>query len=79
MDPIYSELTTIFHEVFDDDTLVLKPELTAADVEGWDSFKQVDILLAVQERFGIRLSSRQIDGLQRVGDLAEVIRRSKGM
>jgi acyl carrier protein len=76
-DAIYSELTDIFHEVFDDDALTLKPQMTAKDVKGWDSFKQVEILIAVQERFGLKLRSREIDGLGCVGDLVEVIKRNR--
>jgi acyl carrier protein len=76
-DTIYSELTSIFHEVFDDESLVLRPQMTAADVTGWDSFKQVEILIAVQERFGLKLRSREIDGLGCVGDLVEVIKRNQ--
>jgi acyl carrier protein len=74
---IYSDLTEIFHEVFDSDSIKLKPELTAQDVEGWDSFKQVEILIAVQERFGLKLHSREIDGLKNVGDLVEAIKRHR--
>jgi len=77
-DAIYSDLTEIFHEVFDNDAITLRPELTARDVDGWDSFKQVEILIAVQERFGLKLHSREIDGLKNVGDLVDVIRRNKG-
>jgi acyl carrier protein len=76
-DAIYSDLAEIFHEVFDNDALVLKPEMTAADVKGWDSFKQVEILIAVQERFGLKLRSREIDGLSCVGDLVDVIKRNQ--
>jgi acyl carrier protein len=78
-DAIYSGLTDIFHEVFDDEGLVLKPQLTAKDVKGWDSFKQVEILIAVQERFGLKLRSREIDGLGCVGDLVDVIRRNQAV
>lgn len=74
---IYSDLTEIFHEVFADETIKLLPSLTANDVEGWDSFKQVEILMAVQERFGFRLRSREIDGLKCVGDLVDAIKRNK--
>jgi acyl carrier protein len=76
-DSIYLALTDVFREIFDDDSLVLRPELAAADVKGWDSFKQVEILLAVQERFGLRFSSREIDGLNCVGDLADLIGRKQ--
>jgi acyl carrier protein len=77
MDEIYTELTDIFREVFDDEMLVLQPQLTASDIKAWDSIKQVEILIAVQERFGLKLSSREIDELACVGDLAEVIRRKR--
>jgi acyl carrier protein len=76
-DAIYLDLTEIFHEVFDDESLVLKPEMTAADVKGWDSFKQVEILIAVPERFGMKLRSSEIDGLGCVGDLVDVIKRNQ--
>jgi acyl carrier protein len=72
---IYESLTKIFRETFDDDDFELRPELKAADVKGWDSFKQVEILIAVQERFGFKLTSREIDGLGCVGDLVSVIER----
>ena len=74
---IYSDLTEIFHEVFDSDSIKLRPELTAQDVDGWDSFKQVEILIAVQERFGLKLHSREIDGLKNVGDLVDTIKRHR--
>jgi len=76
-DAIYSNLTEIFREVLGDDSIVLTSDLTASDVDGWDSFKQVEILIAVQERFGFKLRSREIDGLKCVGDLVDVVKRSK--
>ncbi|HXQ53707.1 MAG TPA: acyl carrier protein [Stellaceae bacterium] len=70
---IYTALTEIFHEVFDDDAIVLKPELTAKDVKGWDSYKMVNIIIAVEERFGIKTRTQEIDKLQRVGDFVKLI------
>jgi acyl carrier protein len=70
---VYEELTRVFHHVFERDDLVLTPELTAEDVPGWNSFKQVEIILEVQERFHIRLTSKDLDHLQNVGDLARAI------
>jgi acyl carrier protein len=77
MDEIYTELTNIFREVFDDEVLVLQPQLTAAEIKAWDSLKQVELLIAVQERFGFKLSSREIDELTCVGDLAKVVQRKR--
>lgn len=70
---IYAALTEIFHEVFMRDDLAIGPTTTADDIEEWDSFKQIKIILAAQERFGIKLRTREIDRLKSVGDLASTI------
>jgi acyl carrier protein len=70
---IYGALTEIFHDVFMRDDLVLAPELSAKDVKGWDSFKQIEIIMATEERFSIQLNTREIDSLQSVGDLVRVV------
>ena len=55
------------------DDMEISPGLSARDVEGWDSFKQIEIMVSVEERFGIKLNTREIDRLKTVGDLAKVI------
>lgn len=72
---IYAALTEIFRDLFLRDDLVLTPELAAKDVRGWDSFKQIEILMACEAHFGIHFTSREIDGLGNVGDLAAVVAR----
>lgn len=75
---IYDGLTAIFHDAFDDPDLLLRPDMTAADIEGWDSVKMVAIIIATESRFGIHLRSREVDGLSTVGDLASVISAKLG-
>ncbi|HTZ71383.1 MAG TPA: acyl carrier protein [Acetobacteraceae bacterium] len=70
---IYADLTEVFNEVFMRDDMHLTPELTARDVQGWDSFKQIEIIVSVEDRFNIKLNTQEIDGLKNVGDLASVI------
>lgn len=70
---IYKVLTEVFQEVFFRDDIELRPELTAADVDSWDSYKQVELLLLTEERLGFKFSSREIDNLTCVGDLVKVI------
>ncbi len=72
---LYEQLTEIFNDVFLREDMKLTPELSARDVEGWDSFKQIEIMVSVEERFGIKLNTREIDGLRNVGDLADVVTR----
>lgn len=70
---IYQSLTRIFQDVFLRDDLTLTPELSAADVEGWDSFKQIEIIIAIEEQYGIKFRTRELDTLTNVGDLVGLI------
>ena len=69
---ILAGLGEIFAEVFGRE-VALSPALTAKDVAGWDSFKQIEIVMAVEERWGMRFSTRELDGLRCVGDLVAVV------
>ena len=70
---IYAALSEVFGDVFLRDDLTLTPGLSAKDVPGWDSFKQIEIVMATEQRFGIKLRTREIDGLKSVGDLADLV------
>ncbi|MET0408532.1 MAG: acyl carrier protein [Hyphomicrobium sp.] len=72
-DEIYEKLTQIFHDVFDDDSIALKPELTAADVEEWDSLNHIRLVLAVEKEFGVKFSAAHVASLKNVGDLVKLI------
>jgi acyl carrier protein len=75
---IYAGLTEVFRDLFGDPTLQLAPETTAADVPGWDSFNHLNIVAGAEERFGVRLGTREVDGLRNVGDLARLILKKRG-
>lgn len=75
---IYAGLTEIFRDAFADESLKLRPEMTAADIAGWDSVKMIGIILATEERFGIKMRSREIDRLNCVGDFVRLVKAKKG-
>ena len=70
---IYAQLTTIFHDLFDDDSIVLNPGLTAADVPEWDSFNHINLIVAIEARFGIKFQTAELESMQTVGHLADLI------
>ena len=70
---VYKELTEIFRDVFRRDDMELTPALTAKDVKGWDSFKQIEIMIAVEERYNVKFRTRELESLQNVGDLARAV------
>jgi acyl carrier protein len=73
LDAIYSKLTRILQDVFDDDELIARPDLTADQVEGWDSFAHLRLIFAVEKAFGVKFAASQIAGFRNVGDLAQMI------
>lgn len=75
---VYRELTEIFHDVFMRDDIVLTPTLTAKQVEGWDSFRQIEIIMASEEKWKIKFNTRELDSLSSVGDLATMIAKKTG-
>ena len=70
---LYRELTDIFRDVFDDDNIVLTPETTAADIEGWDSVAHVNLIVALEARLKVKFKTSEVEGLHNVGQLAGVL------
>ena len=70
---VYAALGEIFRDVFLRDDIALWPDLSAADLDGWDSFKQLEIIMAVESRYGIKFRTRDLDRLKNVGDLVRTI------
>jgi acyl carrier protein len=59
----------IFRMVFDDDTIQIRPDMTANDVDGWDSLSHVNLITTVEARFKIRFTQKELLKQRKVGDL----------
>ena len=70
---IMDSLTEVFRSVFEDDAIILKPEMTANDVQGWDSLSHVVLILAIENRFKIKFNHKELLTLKNVGDLIKSI------
>ena len=72
---IYQKLTKIFHDVFDDDSVVLTSELTANDVKEWDSFNHINLIVAVEQAFKIKFQTAELESMKNVGHLVSLIEK----
>lgn len=70
---IFSDLQAVFSRVLDKDDLALQPELTAQDVEGWDSMSHIQLIIATEDQFGIKFKASEISKLKNVGEFVELI------
>ena len=75
---IIEKLTPIFHDVFSDNTIVLCDDMTASDVENWDSLTHMFMITKVEEVFGIKFKLRELNKLKNVGDLCNTIAEKLG-
>ncbi len=70
---ILAELTIVFKEVFDDDSIQITRATTAADVADWDSLTHIELIVAVEQYFNIQFKSLDLKKLDSVGDLADLV------
>ncbi len=79
MNEIYERLDEVFQDVFDDDTLSVSPETTAADIEDWDSLSHITLIAAVEDEFRMKFSMKEVVEMKNVGEMVNLIaaRRKK--
>ena len=72
---ISEQLTKVFREVFDDDTISLNELSTADQIEGWDSMSHINLIIAIEIAFGIEFTNEEIRSFNNVGDMQRSIER----
>ena len=70
---IFERLNDVFRDVFDDDTISVSEDTTAADIDGWDSLMLITLISAVEDEFDIKFDMKSVVAMKNVGDMADVI------
>lgn len=70
---IEKKLEKIFKTVFNNDSIVLTNELTANDVDGWDSLSHMLLISEVEQEFSIRFKLNDLNKMRNVGDMINII------
>ena len=70
-------IQSVFRDTFDDDTLVLRPEMTADDVEGWDSLMHINLIYSIEQEFKVRFTTAEVTSLKNVGDLITLVEKKQ--
>jgi len=76
-DDVRDRLQTVFRETFDDDSIELADEMTAEDLDDWDSVSHISLVLAVEREFGVTLNAAEIGSLENVGAMIAMLRAKK--
>lgn len=70
---IYDRLTEIFRDFFDDDDIVISDETTSDDIEDWDSLEHINLIVAIEQEFGMKFSMGEVTGMKNVGAMVDII------
>jgi acyl carrier protein len=75
MEEIKEQLQNVFRDVFDNPDIILRGEMTAKDVEGWDSLSHILLVVEVESSFNVTFETAEISELKNVGEFIKLIQR----
>ncbi|MBE5894450.1 MAG: acyl carrier protein [Lachnospiraceae bacterium] len=70
---VLAKVNDIFHEVFDDDSIVVVESTTSEDVEDWDSLMHITLISEVESEFGFKFQMKDVVGMKDVGEMLDII------
>jgi acyl carrier protein len=67
-------LSRIFRDVFDDETINVRDDMTSRDIEGWDSLMHIDLIYGIEKEFTIVFTTGEAGStLKNVGELRALV------
>ena len=67
------EIRPIFIDVLGEKARTITEATTASDVEGWDSFAHITVVVAVEEKYGVSFTTQELGQMTCVGDFIQVL------
>lgn len=70
---IYKQLDEVFQDVFDDESIHVSDSTTADDIEDWDSLEHINLVVAIENKFGIKFNMNEVTSMKNVGEMVDII------
>lgn len=70
---ILEKVRDIFRDVLDNDEIELTADMSADDVEEYDSLSHIQLVVAIEKSFGIKFNSKEITTWTKIGDMVDSI------
>ncbi len=75
---LIDRVTSIFREVFDDDSLILNENMNASDIDEWDSLTHIRLIVSHEIEFGVKFSIMEVGDLENVGEFINLLESKLG-
>lgn len=69
---IFEGLNEVFSDVFDEE-ITVNDSTTADDIEDWDSLEHINLIVAVESKFGIKFNIGEVNKMKNVGEMVDII------
>lgn len=69
----FQRLNKIFREVYDDEELVVVDSTSAKDIDDWDSFEHINLIVAVEDEFSFKIPMQKVVTMKNVGEMVDII------
>lgn len=70
---VFERLNGVFQDVFDDESITVSDITTANDIEDWDSLEHINLIVAVENEFGMKFNMGEVNGMKNVGEMVDII------
>ncbi|MCI2062979.1 MAG: acyl carrier protein [Eubacteriaceae bacterium] len=70
---LFEKLNAVFRDVFDDEEITVNEETTSKDIDGWDSLEHINLIMAIEDEFGISFNIGEVTTMKNVGAMADKI------
>ena len=70
---VTKRLNKIFNDIFIDSEFVFSRNLSASDIDEWDSLTHINLIVAIEKEFGISFTLEELEKQNNVGDTIDMI------
>ncbi len=70
---VFERLNMVFREVFDDESINVNDDTTSDDIDDWDSFEHINLIVAVEDEFAMKIPMGKVSSMKNVGEMVDII------
>ena len=70
---VFERLNEVFRDVFDEEDITVDEGTTAEDIDGWDSLEHINLVVEIENQFGMKFTMGEVHEMKNVGEMVDII------
>jgi acyl carrier protein len=71
----FEQVRSIASDIFSVTPDKITPESSPETIETWDSIQHLNLVLAIEEKFGVQLEPEDIEGMKNIGAVSALVEK----